>query len=419
MSGVKKVFSGFLVVILSVVFGAVSGAGASMYLITKGYVDLGNDQATSTIVSEVYNEESQLISAYDKVSPAVISIIALQDLDAYYNQYWGPLDYYYSYDENSSSTDNMQEVGGGTAFIISRDGMAVTNRHVIEDETLEYVAYLPDGTEFNVKILAVDDNNDLAILQLEADDGSDAANMIGALPYVEFGDSDALDVGQMVLAIGNAFAEYDNTTTAGIISATGREIVASGMYGSNPEELKDLLQTDAAINPGNSGGPLVNLNGQVVGINTAVDSEAQGIGFAIPINDVKRVVDSYNQYGYIAYPYLGVMYVMVDAEANKRLDLGVDYGAAVVGEPKSNTPAVADGSPADDAGLQARDIILQVDDTVIDAENDLKDVILSHNIGDEITLKVWRDGEEMEVKVTLGQSGGQDSSNSSDDSTEQ
>lgn len=404
MSGAKKVFSVFMVVLLSVVFGAVSGAGTSMYLIMNGYVDLnaGKD-GTNTTVAEVYNEESQLISAYDRVSPAVISIIALQDLNAYYNQYWGPLDYYYNYDENESSDENMQEVGGGTAFIISKDGMAVTNRHVIEDETLEYVAYMNDGTEFDVQILDVDDSNDLAILQLVAQEGSDDADKIGSLPYVEFGDSDALEVGQMVLAIGNAFAEYENTTTAGIISATGREIVASGISGSNPEELKNLLQTDAAINPGNSGGPLVNLDGQVIGINTAIDSEAQGIGFAIPINDVKEVVDSYNQYGYIAHPYLGVMYVMVDAQANKRLDIGVDYGAAIVGDPQSGTPAVAEGSPAEEAGLQARDIILQVDDTIIDAENDLKEVIMDYEVGDEITLKIWRDSEEIEVKVTLGQ----------------
>ncbi|MFA6527962.1 MAG: trypsin-like peptidase domain-containing protein [Candidatus Gracilibacteria bacterium] len=404
MSGAKKVFSVFVVVLLSVVFGAVSGAGTSMYLITNDYVDL-NGESTNTTVAEVYNEESQMIAAYDKVAPAVVSIIALQDLNAYYNQYWGPLDYYYSYDENDSSNDSMQEVGGGTAFIISKDGMAVTNNHVIEDTTLEYVAYMDDGTEFDVEILDVDEANDLAILQLVAQDGSDDADKIGSLPYVEFGDSDSLDVGQMVLAIGNAFAEYENTTTAGIISATGREIVASGMYGSNPEQLDDLIQTDASINPGNSGGPLVNLNGQVIGVNTAVDSEAQGIGFAIPINDIRKIVDSYNQYGYIAHPYLGVMYVMVDAQANERLSLGVDYGAAIVGDPQSNTPAVVDGSPAADAGLQARDIILQIDDTVIDAEHDLKDIIMEYAIGDEITLKVWRDSEEIEVKVTLGQSG--------------
>ena len=320
MSGAKKVISGFMVILISVVFGALSGAGASMYLITNGYVDLGSGDQVNTTITEVYNEESQLIAAYDKVSPAVISIIALQDLNAYYNEYWGPLDYYYSYDESDSSSENMQEVGGGTAFIISKDGMAVTNRHVIEDETLEYVAYMDDGTEFDVEILDVDDTNDLAILQLTAAEDSEAAGKIGSLPYVEFGDSSSLDVGQMVLAIGNAFAEYDNTTTAGIISATGREIVASGMYGANPEQLDDLIQTDAAINPGNSGGPLVNLSGQVIGVNTAVDSEAQSIGFAIPINDVKKVVDSYNLYGYIAHPYLGVMYVMVDAQANERLD---------------------------------------------------------------------------------------------------
>ncbi|EKD48069.1 MAG: protease Do, partial [uncultured bacterium] len=260
----------FLVsVLFSLILGGVSGAGTSMYLLTSGIVEVESQESVNTTVGEVYTEESKIIAAYDKVSPAVISIIALQDLNSYYDEYfWGPLDYYYSYDE-SESEDNLQEVGGGTGFLITKDGMAITNRHVIEDTTLEYVAYTADGVQFDVEILEIDQSNDLAILQLKADEGTDAAGLVGSLPYVEFGDSDSVKVGQMVLAIGNAFAEYENTTTAGIISATGREIVASDMFGRNPSELVDLLQTDAAINPGNSGGPLVNLDGQVIGINTA------------------------------------------------------------------------------------------------------------------------------------------------------
>jgi len=395
----------FLVsVLFSLLLGGASGAGTSMYLLTSGIVDISSDDSVNTTVTEVYTEESKIIAAYDKVAPAVISIIAMQDLNSYYDEYfWGPLDYYYSYDE-SSDEENLQAVGGGTGFLITKDGLAITNRHVIEDTTLEYVAYTADGMQFDVEILEIDQSNDLAILQLNADEGTDSANLIGSLPYVEFGDSSNVKVGQMVVAIGNAFAEYENTTTAGIISATGREIVASDMFGRNPSELVDLIQTDAAINPGNSGGPLVNLDGQVIGVNTAIDSEAQGIGFAIPINDVAEIVDSYNQYGYIAYPYLGVMYVLVNEQANQRLNLGVDHGAAIVGDPTTGESAVIEGSPADEVGLQAKDIILEIDGVQIDETNDLKDIILGSQIGDEITLKVWRDGEEIEVKVTLGQS---------------
>jgi len=388
--------------LVSLVVGAVSGAGTSMYLLTSDVLDL-NAETESVVVSEVYTEESKLISAYETASPAVVSIIAMQDLTAYYNQYfWGPLDYYYqSYDV--AGEENLQEVGGGTGFLINADGLAITNKHVIEDQSLQYVAYTSDGLQFDVEILDIDENNDLAIFKLVASEEDEGYAMIGKFPYLQFGDSDAIKVGQMVMAIGNAFAEYDNTTTAGIVSATGREIIASDSFGRATSELDGLIQTDAAINPGNSGGPLVDLSGKVIGINTAVDADAEGIGFAIPVNDIVQIVNAYNQYGYIAYPYLGVMYVMVNAEADQRLDLGVDYGAALVGDPASGEPAVVAGSPADDAGLQARDIILEIDGVVIDEDNQLNDVLYTHSIGDEVTLKVWRDGKAIEVKVTLGQ----------------
>jgi len=390
--------------LVSLVVGAVSGAGTSMFLLTSDVLDLTHNTGEVT-VAEVYTEESKLIESYETVSPAVLSIIALQDLDAYYNQYfWGPLDYYYqSYEPSTSEEDNYQEVGGGTGFLVNADGLAVTNRHVIADKTLEYVAYTSDGLRFDVEILDIDENNDLAIFKLVAAEDDEGYDMIGNFPYIEFGDSDALKVGQMVMAIGNAFAEYDNTTTAGIVSATGRDIVAADSIGRGTSELDGLIQTDAAINPGNSGGPLVNLDGQLIGVNTAVDANAEGIGFAIPVNDVSLIVDAYNKYGYIAYPYLGVMYIMVNEEADQKFDLGVTHGAALVGDPASGQSAVVAGSPADEAGLQARDIILEFDGIVIDDENQLDDVIHSHSIGDEVVLKVWRDGKEIEVTVVLGQ----------------
>ncbi|MBU1018701.1 MAG: trypsin-like peptidase domain-containing protein [Patescibacteria group bacterium] len=387
-------------IIISLLVGGVSGAGTSMYLLASDIVDF--QEEVTTTVSEVYTEESKLISAYDKVSPAVVSIVALQDLNAYLDQYfWGPLEQYYSYDTGGER--NLQEVGGGTAFIVSKDGMAVTNRHVIEDTSLEYVAYTVDGVKFDVEILDVDSTNDLAILQLTAQEESEEAALLGSLPYVEFGDSESLKVGQMVLAIGNAFAEYENTTTAGIVSATGREIIASNMQGMNPSALDGLVQTDAAINPGNSGGPLVNLDGQVIGVNTAVDTQAEGIGFALPINDVVKIVDSYNLYGYIARPYLGIYYVMINEAADEKFGLGVSYGAALVGDSMSGKPAIVEGSPAYEAGLKARDIIIEFGGVVLSDEYNLSDAILDYNIGDEVVLKVWRDKKEIEVKVVLGQ----------------
>ena len=209
-----------------------------------------------------------------------------------------------------------------------------------------------------------------------------------------------IEVGQRVLAIGNALAEYENTTTAGIVSATGRQIVASDGYG-DAETLYGLIQTDAAINPGNSGGPLINLAGQAIGINTAVDSTAEGIGFAIPVNDVKAAIESFELYGEILRPSLGVSYIMLNEGNTRKMDLPVNYGAMIVEDKRTGLTGVLKGSPADEAGLKDRDVILTVDGEELTYTYTLQDAILRYQVGDTITLTIWREGEMFEVEVEL------------------
>jgi serine protease Do len=375
----------------SLFLGGLSGVGASYFFLKAFSVP-----AVSTTTDEVESfsyDENAMIKAQQAVAPAVVSIVEYVDLQELRGQYFGGSGV-------PASGETLKEVGGGTGFIIDPSGIVLTNKHVVSNEKGQYVALLNDGTEFEVTIEAVDPGNDIAIVRLSAEAGSEAEALLGQLPYAEFGDSSELLVGQQVLAIGNALAEYENTTTAGIISATGRKVVASDAAG-RPESLYGLIQTDAAINLGNSGGPLINLQGEVIGLNTAVDTEAQGIGFAIPIDDVKPAIESWQTYGAILRPMLGVRYVMLTAPRAHDLGFDVDHGALIVGDPQTGELAVVEGSPADEAGLEEADVVLAVDGTEINLEYTLQDVVLHHQVGDIVTLTVWRDGATLELTVEL------------------
>lgn len=372
----------FTVIGVSFLFGTLSGAGAGYFsaVYFAPFVSVGTD-------------EHSMITAQQKVAPAVISIVEYVDLQDLRGQYLGgsrlPID-----------QTVLREVSEGTGFILDPSGIALTNKHVVSQEKGRYVGLLNDGTEFNIVVEALDPGNDIAIVRLLAEEGTEAYALLGNLPYVELGDSAGLQVGQQVLAIGNALSEYENTTTAGIISATGRKVVASDAAG-HPESLYGLIQTDAAINLGNSGGPLVALNGQVIGINTAVDNEAQGIGFAIPINDVKPAIESWQTHGEILRPMLGVRYVMLTAPHAHQFGFQVDHGALIIGDPETGQAAVVDGSPAEEAGLRAMDVVLNVDGTEITLDYTLQDAVLHHQVGDVIALDVWREDKIVDVLVEL------------------
>jgi len=304
----------------------------------------------------------------------------------------------YERDENGNVKSQKKKIGGGSGFIVSKDGLIVTNRHVVEDEQADYSVLTNDGKEFNAKVLARDTLSDFAVIKLE-DTGE---KKVKDLPFIDLGDSKSLQIGQSVVAIGNALAEYQNTVTTGIVSGIGRDITAGSMTGS--EDLINLIQTDAAINPGNSGGPLVNLEGQVIGINTAIAANATGIGFAIPVDDIKSLIKDVKEKGKIIRPFLGVRFMLLDEERAKELQIDVKGGALLVGDEAQGEFAVVPGSPAEKAGLKIKDVILEIDGQGIDEQHPLNLSIGKKSPGDTVRLKIWRSGEILEIPVELEES---------------
>lgn len=378
-----------LVSIVSMVFGAAGGGLSSWMILSQA----PNDTPLETVINF---ENGSYNSVVEKASPAVVSVVALKDISEYTNQFS-----FFGMPAQPNTTQGdgeLSKVSSGTGFIITADGLVVTNKHVVADSAAEYAVILEDGTQLEAEVLDTDTLNDIALVQIKGDD-----ERIGDLPTLEFGDSDEIKIGDPVVAIGNALGEYSNTTTVGIISATGREIIASSGLGAS-ENLVNLIQTDAAINPGNSGGPLLNLNGEVVGMNTAIDTTASGIGFALPSNDIATVVLSYQEFGRIVRPFVGVRYIPVNALVKERFQLETDTGVLVTGDQQAGTPAVVEGSPAEKAGILQGDVILAVDDKELSATYSLSNAIAGYLVGDVITLKVLRDGDIISVELTLEES---------------
>ena len=273
----------------------------------------------------------------------------------------------------------------GTGFVVSKDGLIVTNKHVVSDLDAKYRVVTSDGKTHEAEKIYRDPSNDLAIIKINN----------GDLVPVELGDSSKLRVGEFTMAIGTALGEFRNTVTTGVISGIGRGITAGDPFGGYQERLDNLIQTDAAINPGNSGGPLLNSAGQVIGLNVAVASGAENIGFAIPINIVKEALDNFEKTGSFNRAYLGVKYRMIGADLARLKDL--PEGAWI--------SEVVKDSPADKAGLEQGDIIKKADGTALTEEGtDLAKAISSHKVGDKMTLVIDRNGEEKTLTATLGES---------------
>lgn len=315
---------------------------------------------------KMLSEESIVISAVDKVGPSVVTVGVVGAMQ---------------------QQKREQDIGSG--FILTSDGLIVTNKHVVSDANVKYLVITKDDKRLEVQKIYRDPANDLAILQI---------NPQGAnLKPAELGDSDRLKVGQLAIAIGTALGEFRNTVTTGVVSGLGRAIVAGDPFGGFQERLDNLIQTNAAINPGNSGGPLLNSAGQVIGVNAAVSAEAQNIGFALPINLVKDVVNNFNNTGKFSRPYLGVRYTQITKEGALLND--VPEGA-YVGD------VVAD-SPADKAGVKADDIITKIDGVTVTQKNGgLVKIIGQKKVGDKITLTIYRVDKEITMIVTLGEFSG-------------
>lgn len=332
---------------------------------------------------KIVYEESVITDVVEKSLPSVVTIgisKTTQNRDIFEID---PFDPFGSFNQKQGTPKKIeQNIGSG--FIISQDGLIITNRHVVNDSEAKYKVLTNDKKEYNVEKIYRDPLNDLAILKI-------SANNLKLLPL---GDSSKIKLGQMAIAIGTPLGEFTNTVTVGIVSGLGRGITAGSPFEGYVEKLDNVIQTDAAISAGNSGGPLLNSQGQVVGINTAVAQEGQNIGFAIPVNIVKELIDKFNkQGGSFERPYIGVRYKMIDkqiAVINELVE-----GAYVV--------EVITGSPAEKAGIQEEDIITEIDGQRVKGDDDqtVAKLISDKKIGDQIRLKIWRNNEILDKTIRL------------------
>jgi len=379
-----------LVVLISLLSGIIGGAIVYNILLEENLEALSIPQQ-QTVVHEVTQlQDNTIVDMVENTTPAVVSIIAKKDVPQYRQLFNTPYGLFY---QDPAQSVQKQKVGGGTGFFMTADGMIVTNRHVVADVNADYSVITSDDKEYQAEILAIDDTLDFAVLKIipKENESFVAANL---------GDSDNIKIGQTVVAIGNSLGEFSHSVSRGIISGMKRDIVAGGGIGGT-EQLTGIIQTDAAINPGNSGGPLIDLEGKVIGINTAIAQGAQNIGFAIPINQVSRLIDEVKRTGTISHPFMGVRYIAITPDIANELGVPYENGVVIVQGHNNTEPAVLPGSPADKSGLVENDVILQIDGVNITQEDTLAKVISKHAVGDTITLKVWHNGEIKDVIITL------------------
>ncbi len=367
-SSFKTILNTILVTVLVIiVFVAAAARWAgpqfSLFLAQWGGEDIVSDRQVEKVV---VSEETAIIDVVESARPSVVSILVGK---VSWNPFTGP---------------EKVEGGIGTGFIVDEEGLILTNRHVVSDENAKYTVVLDNDEEYEVQEIHRDPFNDLAILKIDA----------GNLAPLPLGDSDALKVGQKVVAIGNALGEFPNAVTAGVVSGIGRGITASSSpFGGSSEVLENVIQTDAALNPGNSGGPLLNLSAEVIGINVAMSQGAENIGFAVPINSIKSTLENFRTHGRIVRPFLGIRYAIITKELAIRNEL--PEGAYI--------QEVVNDSPAEDAGLKSSDIITKFAGENLTEETTLAEVIRGKEVGDRVSMEVYRNGETLNLQATLGE----------------
>lgn len=369
-SGLRLVLVLVLVVLGISVIGSIGGAIRSFSMSENefgawfsGLFDSNN--SNSVIKQEVVrtvDEESATIAVVEAASPSVVSVL---ERSVSFNFFQGP---------------QTQEASIGTGFVVG-ENLIVSNKHVVSDTSATYSIVDKDGKRFDVSDIYRDPLNDLALLKIEN----------GDFKALELGDSDSVKVGQTVIAIGNALGKFSNTVTKGVISGQGRGITASGGLGSYQEEIENVLQTDAALNPGNSGGPLINIGGQVIGVNVATGVGTENIGFAIPVNTAKQLISDYLSGVDRRKPFLGVRYVVITPDFAQNSDF--PEGVLV-------REIISDG-PADKAGVKVNDVITEVADLSINETSSLSSIISKYKVGDRVDLKVWRNNKTLTLSVTL------------------
>ncbi|MBI4276278.1 trypsin-like peptidase domain-containing protein [Candidatus Uhrbacteria bacterium] len=352
---------------------------------------------TPLVIERVIDDESATIRAIERVQPSVVSIVVKRTVvvqsplsglppeilnDPFFNL--GPL--------IPTQPQKKESTNQGTGFFITNDGLILTNKHVVgaTSDGAVYTIITAEGKEYSARVVGRDPTNDLAFVRV---DGT-------TFPPAPLGDSANLKTGHTVIAIGNSLGRYQNTVTKGVISGIGRSITANDPSGQS-EELFDIIQTDASINPGNSGGPLVNINGEVIGINTAIDQQGRGIGFTIPINTATPIITSMQKTGKILRPRIGVRFALLNTARAAELKVPITEGAYLIKGKDASEPAVLPGGPADKAGLKEGDVILEIQKEKIQTTRTIARVLQKFNVGDTLTLKLWRGGVTLVIPLTL------------------
>jgi S1-C subfamily serine protease len=358
------------VAVIALVVGIVSGSLSAVVVTnlvgTPTNAVPGGGSANGLASSVHIDESSAIVDAVQQVAPTVVKIEA-------------------------SSTNGLSGASGvGSGFVFDPNGWILTNKHVVAGAA-QLTVQLEDTRRFTATVYGIDPLTDLAIVKIEAT----------GLPAAPIGSSANLLPGQLAIAIGNPLGDFADTVTTGVVSGLGRQITAGDATQSTSEQLNNLIQTDAAINPGNSGGPLLNSGGQVIGVNTAVSQDAQGIGFAIPIDYAKPIMGQALRGQPLTRPWIGVYYQPVTRQLALDRGLAVDHGALLLAA-SDGSPAIFPNSPAARAGLREGDVILSVDNQVVDSTHDLSALVIPYNPGDRVTLNVLRGGSTISVVLTLG-----------------
>lgn len=361
----KPNFTGILLAIAAGVVVAVGLYQAQVRgLIPSTNIDLPKIQNRET--RTILKEENAIVDVVNKTSSSVVSIGVSRRVVNPFDPFALP---------------RKEDSTIGTGFVVSDKGIIVTNKHVVSDTDVKYTIITKDGQKYETQKIYRDAILDLALVQVNA----------SGLKPAELGDSSKLQVGQTAIAIGNALGKFTNTVTTGVISGLGRKVVAGDPFSGSTESLDNLIQTDAAINPGNSGGPLLNSAGQVIGLNVATTEGAQNIGFAIPSNLIKPIIDEFVSKGSVSRPFMGIQYRFISKDVAILNE--VPQGAYI--------QDLVDIGPAQQAGIQAGDIITKINGQTVDSENKISEIVSKSNIGQRLTLDIWRDGKIMSVQVTL------------------
>ncbi len=343
-------------------------------------------------------EKSQIIKTIKNVMPAVVTVVlskSVTDIQKEVSDMGKKRGkkMKLTIPDDKIDAHGMVQIGGGSGFIVDASGIILTNKHVINEPGAAYRVVTTRGETYNAEIVASDPMNDIAILRIKPNE---------KLPTVILGNSRELELGQTVLTFGNALGIFKNTVSRGIISGLSRSVSAQSDKASKPQELRGLIQTDAAINPGNSGGPLVDIFGRVIGINAAVVTGAESISFAIPIHTAEKDLEDVKKFGHIRRPLIGVRYITLDGILREKMNLSVDYGALVT---KQNffEVAVIPQSPADKADIKEHDIILTWNNQKITLEKSIQDFLDTSSVGERVKLMVMRAGKTFEKEVILAE----------------